>query len=199
MLREDGRDVVLGDELLLVDAFHELAAQAVDGFALLVHDVVVFEHVFAGFEVLGFDGLLRGFDAAARSCALSIGTPSSMPRRCSRVETHSPREDAHQVVFEREIEARGAGIALAAGAAAKLVVDAAGFVPLGAEDVQAAGGDDFVVLGFGCGLVRGDGAVPGCLRGLELLALVVEAHHAGTGDGLDRSFGSGDGAGHALA
>ena len=34
-------------------------------------------------------------------------------------------EDAHEVVFEREIEARGAGIALAAGAAAELVVDAA--------------------------------------------------------------------------
>jgi hypothetical protein len=51
-VREDGRDVVVGDELLLVDAFHELAAQAIDGFALLVHDVVVFEQVFAGLEVL---------------------------------------------------------------------------------------------------------------------------------------------------
>ena len=47
-------------------------------------------------------------------------------------------EDAHQVVFEREVEARGAGIALAAGAAAELVVDAARLVALGAEDVQAA-------------------------------------------------------------
>ena len=61
---EDGGEVVLGDELLLVDAFHELAAQAVDGFALLVHDVVVLEDVFAGLEVLRFDGLLRGLDAA---------------------------------------------------------------------------------------------------------------------------------------
>ena len=58
-------------------------------------------------------------------------------------------EDAHQVVFEREIEPRGAGIALTAGAAAQLVVDAARLVPLGADDVQAAEPDDFLVLGVG--------------------------------------------------
>ena len=44
------------------------------------------------------------------------------------------------------IEARAAGIALAAGAAAKLIVDAPRFVPLGADDVQAAERDHFVVL-----------------------------------------------------
>ncbi len=47
-------------------------------------------------------------------------------------------EDPHQVVFQREVEAAAAGIALPAAAAAKLEVDAAGLVPLGAEDVQAA-------------------------------------------------------------
>lgn len=61
---EDGGDVVVGDELFLVDAFHELTAETVDGLALLVHDVIVFEDVFAGLEVLGFDGLLGGFDTA---------------------------------------------------------------------------------------------------------------------------------------
>ena len=56
-------------------------------------------------------------------------------------------EDAHQVVFERQVEARGARVALAAGAAAQLVVDAARFVAFGADDVQAAGGlDRFVAL-----------------------------------------------------
>ena len=48
-------------------------------------------------------------------------------------------EQAHQVVLGREVEARLAGIALAAGAAAQLVVDPARLVALGAEDVQAAG------------------------------------------------------------
>ena len=37
------------------------------------------------------------------------------------------------------------------------------------------------------------------LRGFELLAGVVEADHAGTGDGRDGAFGSGDGAGLLLA
>ena len=63
------------------------------------------------------------------------------------------REDAHEVVFEREEEARRAGVALAAGAAAELVVDAAGLVAFGAEDVKAAGRDDLIVFGFGGGLV----------------------------------------------
>ena len=48
-------------------------------------------------------------------------------------------EDPHQVVFERQVEAAGAGIALPAATTAKLQVDAAGLVPLGADDVQAAG------------------------------------------------------------
>ena len=55
-------------------------------------------------------------------------------------------EDAHQVVFERQVEARRARVALAAGAAAQLVVDAPRFVALGADDVQAAEVDDFLVL-----------------------------------------------------
>ncbi len=44
-----------------------------------------------------------------------------------------------QVVFERDEEFRRAGIALAAGAAAQLVVDAPAFVALAADDVEPAG------------------------------------------------------------
>ena len=47
-------------------------------------------------------------------------------------------EQADEVVLAGEVEARLAGVALAAGAAAELVVDAARLVALGAEDVQAA-------------------------------------------------------------
>ena len=50
----------------------------------------------------------------------------------------SPGEQAHEVVLGREVEARLAGVALAAGAAAQLVVDAARLVALGAEDEQPA-------------------------------------------------------------
>ena len=56
-LAEDSGDVVFEDQFLLLHAFQQLMAQAVHGLALLVHHVVVFEEVFAGFEVLRLDGL----------------------------------------------------------------------------------------------------------------------------------------------
>jgi hypothetical protein len=46
-------------------------------------------------------------------------------------------EQAQQVVFQGEVEAAGAGVALASGTAPQLVVDAPGFVALGAQDMQA--------------------------------------------------------------
>ena len=48
-------------------------------------------------------------------------------------------EQADEVVLGGEEEARLAGVALAAGAAAQLVVDPARLVALGAADEQAAG------------------------------------------------------------
>ena len=114
---EDGGEVVVGDELLLVDAFHELTAQAVDGFALLVHDVVVLEDVFAGFEVLRFDCFLRGLDAAGDHAGFdgdALFHAETLEERGDPLAS----EDAHEVVFEGEEEARGAGVALTAGAAA---------------------------------------------------------------------------------
>src|SRR5437879_7930826 len=48
-------------------------------------------------------------------------------------------EQPHQVVLEREEEHALPGVALAARPAAQLAVDAARFVPLGADDHEAAG------------------------------------------------------------
>ena len=48
-------------------------------------------------------------------------------------------EQPHEVVLGGEEEARFAGVALTAGAAAQLVVDPARLVALGADDEQAAG------------------------------------------------------------
>ena len=55
-------------------------------------------------------------------------------------------ENPHQVVLEREVEAGRAGVALPAGPAAELVVDAPGLVAFGADDVEAAQPDDLLVL-----------------------------------------------------
>ena len=94
----------------------------------------------------------------------------------------SDAEDAHEVVFQGQVEAGGAGVALAAGAAAQLVVDAAGLVALGAQDVEAAqfhhafAQDD---VGAPAGHVGGDGhhaLLPGLGHdlGLFLVLLGVE-------------------------
>ena len=65
-------------------------------------------------------------------------------------------EDAHQIVLEREEEARAAGIALAARAAAELIVDAPALMALGADHVKAAGFERLLFLlgDFGCDLAR---------------------------------------------
>src|SRR5215471_7973273 len=47
-------------------------------------------------------------------------------------------KNPQQVIFKREIKTRRAGVALASRAAAQLIIDAARFVPLSAEDMQAA-------------------------------------------------------------
>ncbi len=82
-------------------------------------------------------------------------------------------EDADQIVFQRQIETARTRIALAAGTATQLVVDAARFVPFGADDAQAAERDDLVVAL----LPLGAHAVALSWRGLfrQRLQLRVEA------------------------
>ena len=74
-----------------------------------------------------------------------------------RVITHDSArgEETHEVVFERKVEPALARVALTAGSAAELVVDAAGFVALAAEHVEAAEAAHLVALGFAGGLEPG--------------------------------------------
>ena len=144
----------------------QLAAQRVDALALLVHHVVVLEQVLADVEVLRLDLLLRALDRVGDHLVLdrhAFFHPEALHQPGDAVGA----EDAHQVVFERQVEPRRARVALAAGAAAKLVVDAARFVPLGADDVQAAERDDLVVLGVGLRLeaLRRCARTPAAARG----------------------------------
>src|SRR5579863_10045482 len=125
------------DPFALVISFERGAADTVNGFALFVHHVVVLEKVFAGVEVLRFYGFLRVLDAAGDELGLdghAFGHAQAVHEGLDALAA----EDAHEIVFEGEEEARGAGVALAAGTSAQLVVDAAGFVTLSAENVQAA-------------------------------------------------------------
>ena len=133
----------LGHRLLA----HQIDALLEDDAALVVHDVVELEKVLADVEVARLDLLLR---------LLERPVDPGMDDRLVLLEAellqhavHALRpEDAHQVVLQRQEELRMAGIALAAGAAAQLVVDAPALVALGADDVEAAGGER-LLLQFG--------------------------------------------------
>ena len=110
-----------------------------DDLALVVHHVVVLEDVLADVEVARLDLLLRLFQRL-----VDPGMDDRLALLQAELGQHAVElvrtEDAHQIVFERQEELGTAGIALTAGAAAQLVVDAAAFVALGAEHEQPAGG-----------------------------------------------------------
>ena len=139
----------LGDVLGL----HQLAPLLVDDLALVVHHVVELEQLLADLEVVGLDLLLR---------LLQRLVDPGMDDRLAFLEAEALQhpvhalgaEAAHQIVLEAQEELRAAGIALAAGAAAQLVVDAPALVALGADDEQAAGVHDALALGLDLGADR---------------------------------------------
>ena len=142
-----GDDLVdhLADLLVQVGAFQHLAPLGVDDLALPVQHVVVLQDVLADLEVLLLDLGLRGADGAGDD----LGFDRHVRRDVEPVHDRADPlgvEQPHQVVFQRQVEPALARVALAAGAAAQLVVDAARLVPLGAEHVQAARLDDLLVL-----------------------------------------------------
>ena len=128
-------------------AAEQFAPAMVNHLALLVHDVVVFEQMLADVEVVRLDFLLRVFDRA-RYPSMLDGLVVLHPDSAHQALETVGAEDAEQVVLERHVESRRAGVALASRAAAQLVVDAARLVALGAEDVQAAGLEHLLALGL---------------------------------------------------
>ena len=115
-----------------------VATAIVDDLTLLVHHVVVLEQVFADLEVAGLHLFLRSLDGAGDQ-RMFDHFPLFGTQPVHNGGDAFGAEQTHQIVFQREEEPRGAGVALAPGAAAQLAVDAPGFVALGADDLQAAG------------------------------------------------------------
>ena len=116
---------------------HHLAL-FVDDLALLVHDVVVLQHLFTDGKVGGFQLLLGALDGVGNELVLD-GHILFQAQAVHQVLHALTAEDAHQVIFQAEEEARSTGVALTAGTAAQLVVDTAALVALGTDDEQAAG------------------------------------------------------------
>ena len=122
-------------------ALEHSPALLVDDDALLVHHVVVLEDVLARDEVLLLDLLLRVLDLLREDLRLHRLVVRDLEALDDPVDPVAG-EQAHEVVLGGQVEARLARVALAAGAAAELVVDAPRLVPLGAEHVEAAQVDD---------------------------------------------------------
>ncbi len=142
-LDEHGFAQVL-DQIARVDGFENFVAQLVDLAALVVGHVVVLQQLLADVEVAALDLALRGLDRArddARLDRLAFRHLQAVHDGAHAIAG----EDAQQLIVERQVEARRARIALAAGAAAQLVVDPARLMALGADDMQTARGLDLLV------------------------------------------------------
>ena len=107
-ITENAGDIVFEDEFFLIHTLEQLAAQAVHGLALLVHDIVILEQMFAGFEVLGFHGLLRGGNSAGDQSRLD-GNAFFHAETLQQLRHPLLGEDAHQVIFERQVEREDPG------------------------------------------------------------------------------------------
>ena len=129
-----------------VFAVEDLLAALVDDLALLVHHLVVLEHVLADLEVAILDRALRALDRLRHHLRLERHVVGE--RRVHHARHETGREQAHELVFERQIEAALARVALATGAAAQLVVDAARLVAFGTEHVETAELAHLLALGL---------------------------------------------------
>ena len=171
---------------VLVDVFaleHGLTLGVDDG-TLLVHHVVVLQHVLTNLVVAGFDGLLCG--AHALGHGLGLDRLAFLHALGHDLGHQLGVEQTHQIVFQRQVEAGLAWIALTAGTTAQLVVDSTGLVALGAEHVQAAQLLDLLMLVLDLGLDLVQGARPTLLilfRGV--LRRVALGLQLGVGKELD--------------
>jgi hypothetical protein len=118
--------------------FHQFLALLEDHLALIVHHVIVFQQVLADVEVARLDLLLGLFQRLVdprMDDRLAFLQAELLQHAIHPVGA----EDAHQIVLKRQEEFRAARVALTAGTAAQLVVDAAAFVALGGQHVKSAG------------------------------------------------------------
>ena len=136
-VRDHFGEPLLAEILRQVGAVQHAVALLVDHLPLHVHHVVVLEDVLALDEVLLLDLLLRVLDLAREDAGFHRLVVRQLEALHDVVDPVAG-EEPHEVVPAGEVEARLAGVALAARPAAQLVVDPACLVPLGAEDVEAA-------------------------------------------------------------
>ena len=105
-------------QILLVTAFtQELVSKTVDGFPLLVHDIVIFQQMFSNGEIVPLYLFLGCLDAPADQSRLN-GNSLVHSESLHDVGNFFAGKDSHQVIFERKVKAGSPRISLAAGAPA---------------------------------------------------------------------------------
>src|SRR5664280_313202 len=143
----------LGGLLAQVLAVDDLEAPTVDDLALLVHHVVVLEHVLARFGVATLNGVLCPLDGLGDHLRLDghlVGEgPTHHPVHCTG------GEQPHEVILEREEEPALPRVALTTGASPELVVDPSALVTLAPQHVEPSEGPDLVALAGAGGLELG--------------------------------------------
>ena len=111
-------------------------ADPVHDFTLLVEDVVVLEEAFADREIVLFDFFLCRLNGTVQQRVLELfAFLEGLLEDAS--DGASIGEEAHEVVFNRDKESGGAGVALARAASAQLAVDTARFVAFCTEDEES--------------------------------------------------------------
>ena len=133
------------DGVLQVLPVEHLPALLVDDLPLGVHHVVVLQHVLTGLEVAGLHPLLGGLDGVGEHLLVQGGVLVHAQGLHHALDALGA-EQAENIVLQREEEPALTRVALTAGAAAQLVVDPAGLVALGAQDIETAGGADLLRL-----------------------------------------------------
>ena len=170
---------ILGDPqdvFFLILALQHLAAQAVDGGALPVHDIVVFQQMLAGLKVLPLHGLLRRRDPLGNQPGFNRHS-FFHPQLLHDSADPLARKDAQQVVLQGQIESGATGVSFPAGAPSQLVVNPPRFMPLRPDDMQAAQRHHLRVFFLHGRLIAHSGLLPllrrGAFRSNALLAQVV--------------------------
>ena len=117
----------------------------IDNLPLLIHDVVVLQHVLTRGEVSALHLLLRVFDGLRQRLGLEsvlAGARQPLHENLNPL----PAEQTHQIVVQRDEKLRGARVALSSGTASQLIIDTPRLVALCADDVKAAQPDHLFVL-----------------------------------------------------
>ena len=122
------------------------SALRIDHFPLLVHHIIVLQNLAAGFIVALLNALLRFFNLPRHHAVFQRDILSARNLFNDHADALSAKQ-AHEVVLQGDIEAGSARVPLAAASAAQLIVYAAGFMPLCADDVKPSRRNHFLVLG----------------------------------------------------